>query len=881
MADNIINVKIREAFDTEANWESNDPVLLQGQVAISSDKHGMYKVGDGVNTWTQLLYASHPASDVSQWAKEQTKPSYNISEIIDSVTGVKGGAETDYRIGNVNITKNDIGLANVDNKSSETIRSEITSENVTTALGYTPINKAGDILTGNLLYNMYDHIDAPVKIYGGDSNGYGISVGGGGSTIVGSGLSARGSESLLQATDNELWLTSDNGIHFYTNRTDSNSDAGAVLNINNQFYPNVSSTGSLGTSSYKWGAVFADDYNGKTNGYTWDVSTEDQSGTSVPVFTENSTIKYRVLPTSITVDGQNSGYISLNTNPQTLTLKRRLAFVGPGGILDTEKPWYKVASFTCDGPWQDCDLILLVHNTYQQLQYGILNVHGRCDGNVVYQSCQLQWLAHSNYNNDDFRLYHNVDTNPAVFELWTKFTYSYGTRRFVVLSEGDRVSAENTQWTLYTNTANQGEAEPTSGYTYVSSSGVGIIAKAITLNTARTIDGVSFNGSSNITHYGVCSTAADTAAKTVACTGFTLATGAWIAVRFTVTNTAAVANLTLNVNNTGAKAIKYRNANLPAVGDLSANRTYLFVYDGTYWQWVGDRNTDSASTRVLKTGDTMSGDLLFSDSGTDVRQIQGTVGANDFWRIAGGATASNGGWMEIATADDGNEPIYIRQYTGVYTTIKRTATILDASGNTSLPGTLSAGGNISTPGGVYAGNTSQTAERQVSLTSAAGQIYMYSQGASTGNRGLYAPAHGTGAAISVITVNTNNQPTYSGYLNKEAYQPTTGTSWNIPFCARYNRNEISINDSLIYHFRAGSSQSQTGYAVIQIGNGKDQASANGTRGRIRMFGQGTAYHDIYTNTSANRNIYFPNRGGTIFTTEMFSLSGTTLTISTS
>ena len=35
-------------------------------------------------------------------------------------------------------TKSDIGLGNVENKSSETIRSEITKENVTDALGYIP-----------------------------------------------------------------------------------------------------------------------------------------------------------------------------------------------------------------------------------------------------------------------------------------------------------------------------------------------------------------------------------------------------------------------------------------------------------------------------------------------------------------------------------------------------------------------------------------------------------------------------------------------------------------------------------------------------------------------------------------------------------------------
>ena len=54
------------------------------------------------------------------------------------VTGVKGDSETDYRTGNVNITKTNIGLGNVENKSSATIRGELTSSNVTTALGYTP-----------------------------------------------------------------------------------------------------------------------------------------------------------------------------------------------------------------------------------------------------------------------------------------------------------------------------------------------------------------------------------------------------------------------------------------------------------------------------------------------------------------------------------------------------------------------------------------------------------------------------------------------------------------------------------------------------------------------------------------------------------------------
>lgn len=68
--------------------------------------------------------------------------------------------------------------------------------------------------------------------------------------------------------------------------------------------------------------------------------------------------------------------------------------------------------------------------------------------------------------------------------------------------------------------------------------------------------------------------------------------------------------------------------------------------------------------------------------------IKGTCADNDFWRVGGGGTSSNSGYMEIATADDGTEPIYVRQYSGVFTTLKRTLTLLDSSGNTRLPGNL-------------------------------------------------------------------------------------------------------------------------------------------------------------------------------------------------
>ena len=76
-------------------------------------------------------------------------------------------------------------------------------------------------------------------------------------------------------------------------------------------------------------------------------------------------------------------------------------------------------------------------------------------------------------------------------------------------------------------------------------------------------------------------------------------------------------------------------------------------------------------------------------AGSEGNLVFATVGTNDFFRIRAGGS-SNAGFVEIATADDGTEPIYVRQYTGEFASVTRTATLLDGSGNTSFPGSLSA-----------------------------------------------------------------------------------------------------------------------------------------------------------------------------------------------
>lgn len=97
-------------------------------------------------------------------------------------------------------------------------------------------------------------------------------------------------------------------------------------------------------------------------------------------------------------------------------------------------------------------------------------------------------------------------------------------------------------------------------------------------------------------HYGTCSTAAGTAAKVVTCAGFTLVTGAKIAVKFSNGNTYN-GQITLNVNGTGAKNVydygEFYDGYSRCAWD--ANQTMIFVYDGTRWNLVnGELITDSA-----------------------------------------------------------------------------------------------------------------------------------------------------------------------------------------------------------------------------------------------------------------------------------------------
>ena len=100
--------------------------------------------------------------------------------------------------------------------------------------------------------------------------------------------------------------------------------------------------------------------------------------------------------------------------------------------------------------------------------------------------------------------------------------------------------------------------------------------------------------------YGTCDSEADEVEKAVDCPDFTmddLKPGAMICVIFSINNNGAVANLKLNVNETGAKPIKYiyngAYSNIPSKDYIKLNQIYHFTYDGTNWIIQLNYNTNT------------------------------------------------------------------------------------------------------------------------------------------------------------------------------------------------------------------------------------------------------------------------------------------------
>lgn len=221
--------------------------------------------------------------------------------------------------------------------------------------------------------------------------------------------------------------------------------------------------------------------------------------------------------------------------------------------------------------------------------------------------------------------------------------------------------------------------------------------------------------------------------------------------------------------------------------------------------YINDNGT-SKITALPLTGGTMSGNLTFS--GTAGIQYQGTkntykmisfidntsdvygngisIGGGGQTIIGGGESASalvaqagTSGAEVMWIGNDADIDFYPTQQNGFdgSTRIRMSASTLFAG---------------------VSGNTAREAE--VGVASGAGNIYMFSQAATSGARGIYLPAHGTGAAKYVIQVDTNNNITFYGSLSGTATKANGLVDGSNTMTSAYNKAGLAYAN---YTYLAG------------------------------------------------------------------------------
>jgi len=318
---------------------------------------------------------------------------------------------------------------------------------------------------------------------------------------------------------------------------------------------------------------------------------------------------------------------------------------------------------------------------------------------------------------------------------------------------------------------------------------------------------VTFDSAGSLTLNG-----AITASSTIQGTRLisTIATGT---APLTVSSTTQVTNLNANFLN--------------GLSSTSANTASTIVArDGS-----GNFNAGTITATLIGnvTGN-LTGNITNTVTGTNSTElVRGNMANNDNFRILIGGTASDDGFVEIATADNGNEPIHVRQYSGPFTTLTRTATLLDGSGNTSFPGTVTSSSTvqgtrlISTIGTGTAPLTVSSTTVVANLNASFLEGYATAT-ANTGNTIVRRDASGNFSA-GTITAGLIDGPVRSLRFFDTRAVVTTPQSWNADTNGvRFDFKENSANglsdggtyNGVMYWRKYGSSTDWSGGGAIEL-----------------------------------------------------------------
>lgn len=154
-----------------------------------------------------------------------------------------------------------------------------------------------------------------------------------------------------------------------------------------------------------------------------------------------------------------------------------------------------------------------------------------------------------------------------------------------------------------------------------------------------------------------------------------------------------------------------------AMSQLMSNDARLKEMVGARGKELDDHKVDPGAhkTGIAGNAATATKVVTTAATGASANIAEATMAGSDSARIRVSGD-DNAGELALETADNGDEAIVARQYTGVYTNAVRTAKILDESGNTSFPGTVVAPKFTGALNGNAATATKLSTARKINIT---------------------------------------------------------------------------------------------------------------------------------------------------------------------
>jgi len=295
----------------------------------------------------------------------------------------------------------------------------------------------------------------------------------------------------------------------------------------------------------------------------------------------------------------------------------------------------------------------------------------------------------------------------------------------------------------------------------------------------------------------------------------------------------------------------------------NSNRIGFLTQGGSWGAYCDDAGNWAAANFSGSSSGTNTGDqtnisgnaatatqTIATVTGTNsIELVRGNMADNDQFRILVGGTGSNSGFAEIATADDGTEPIYVRQYTGVFSSLVRTATLLDGSGNTSFPGTVTAptfSGSLS--GNASSASTSSQVTVNSGNASAAWYPIVWHSGnnvySSSGTAQIY-PAGGYGQ-FNYVNTSDNIETSITGFIikNGDNYHRTASPTTAANSIRGVASGTWSINVTGSAGSASSASSATTATRLDGTANGATFYTNNASYGAWRSGGSRNGWYGI-------------------------------------